>query len=173
MIFVKSTPYGLDAQLKRLQTYLDTHLPWAGDLEIYGKIDATLREKAVIPEVYVSGIEYREMFINDKVTATVGFIVKERDFENNKPFAKVDAVFTVNLKKAYGSNLREDELCLIDAKEALKKSLLVIKIGKIKTGIDDVFNGFDKERLKHRDMHPWFVFSFEIELFYNETKNCN
>ena len=172
MIFAKTAPYGLDAQLKRLQTYLNAHLPWVGDLEVYGKIEPTLKDKAVIPEVYVSGVEYREMFVNDKVTATVGFIVKERDFENNKPFAKVDAVFTVNLKKAYATNLREDELCLIDAKEALKKSMLVGSIGKIKTGIVDVFNGFDKERIKHRDMQPWFVFSFEIEIMYNETKNC-
>lgn len=172
MIFAKSTPYGLDKQLKLIQTSLNANLPWAGDLEIYGKIDEAISDKAVIPVVYVSGNEYKEIFLNDKITATIGFIVKNREFENFRPFAKVDVVFTVNLKKAYSTTNREDELCLIDAKECFKKSMLFKSIGTIKTGIDSVFNGFDKERIKHRDLNPWFVFSFETEITYNETKNC-
>ena len=172
MIFAKTTPYGLDAQLKRVQNYLNSNLPWAGTLAIYGKIQPTLRDKEVIPEVYISGKEYRDMFIDDKYSAEVGFIVKDRTFENFKPVAKVDVVFTVDLSKIYATALREDELCLIDAKEALKKSMLINSITKIKTGIDEVFNGFDKDRIKHRDMQPWFVFSFETEISYNETKNC-
>ena len=173
MIFVKTNPYGIDDKLKRIQSYLDDNLSWNGTLEIYGKVEKTLREKSVIPEAYKSGNEYKEIFFNDKVSCTIGFLVKDRMITNNRLSANVDIIFTVNLKKIYSTTIREDELCLIDAKQAIKKSLLVDSINKIKVGIDEVFNGFDKDRINSRDMNPWFVFSFETEISYNENKTCN
>jgi hypothetical protein len=173
MIFAKATPYGIDAQLKRVQSYLDANLPWVGTKAIYGKVEAIESNKSVIPAFYNSNGEYLDIFIDDKYTAEIGFIVKDRIFENFKPVAKVDIIFTVNLNKVYNTTVRQDELALIDAKETLKKSMLINSFTKIKIGIDEVFNGYDKERIKHRDMQPWFVFSFETEISYNETKNCN
>lgn len=174
MIFAKANPYGIDKKLKAIQTSLNSSLVdhWAGTIEIYGKIDATKRDDKIIPEVYVSGLEYKELFVNDSVTATIGFIVKDRTVIKNLITSKVDVVFTVNLKKAYGNNLREDEKAMIHAKKCLEKSMLCGAITKINTGIDDVFKGFDRERVKHRDMQPWLVFSLETEITYDETINC-
>ena len=174
MIFAKTTPYGIDKKLKAIQTSLNTSLAklWLGTIEVYGKIEPTKRNDKVIPEVYVSGIEYRELFVNDSVTATIGFIVKDRTVTKNTITAKVDVVFTVDLKKAYGVALREDEKAIIQAKKAVEKTMLCGAITKINVGIDDVFKGFDRERIKYRDMQPWLVFSFETEITYDETINC-
>ena len=174
MIFAKTTPYGIDKKLKAVQTSLNSQLSklWLGTIEVYGKIEPTKRNDKIIPEVYVSGTEYREIFVNDRVTATIGFIVKDRAVANNLVTAKIDIVFTVDLKKAYGVSLREDEKAIIQAKKAVEKSMLCGAITKINTGIDDVFKGFDRERVKHRDMQPWLVFSLETEITYDETINC-
>ena len=174
MIYAKTTVYGLDAQIKLIQTALDKLLPWSGTVEIYGKIQKTLRDEKVIPEVYISGSDYKELFVNDKVSATIGFIVKDRVYlDIYKPNSKVDVVFTVNLEKIHANSTREDERCLIEAKNALKKTMLFNSISAIKTGIDEVFTGFDRDRIKHRDMQPWFVFSLETEITYSEIINCN
>ena len=65
-----------------------------------------------------------------------------------------------------GRLIRQNGLRLIHLNTATHQ------ITKINTGIDDVFKGFNRDGIKHRDMQPWLVFSFETEVTYDETINC-
>jgi hypothetical protein len=167
MIYAKTTTYGLESQIKRLQNWLNDKLTWLGTIEIYGKIQKTNRDGRIIPEVYVSGNEYKNILINDNVSASVGFLINSKTIENSQKKANVDIVFTVNLVKIHENNYRDDEKSLIEAEKIINSSGITLVNGDIKEGIEQVFAGFDIENLKHRDMQPWYVFSLNCEINYN------
>jgi len=178
MIFAKTTPYGLESSVKNLQEHLDAYLPnyWAGTLHIYGLVfKNTNTDNEIIPEAYVgtgiSKTEYRQVFNDDKVAGTIGFILQDRELEPLKK-ASLDVVFTLRLDKIYPlSTTREHEVALIHAERALNEYGIEL-IKDVKEGIRDVFSGFNTDRIIYNDMHPYSVFSFNIDLSYIDNYNC-
>jgi hypothetical protein len=169
MIFAKTIPYGLDKSIKDLQSYMDNNLTaWSGTRHIYGLLQKTERNGKTYPEAYISGSTYKEVFIDDRIACSIGFIDNERE-TNPYWMANVDCIFTVKLTDIYPlATTRENELALIYAENVLKPFVREDTI-KIKTGINDVFRGFDTDKIKHRDMHPWFVFSFNFDIIYDNN----
>lgn len=167
MIFAKTITYGLDTQVKRMQEYMDVNLGWT-NVNIYGLIQKTTKNNKIVPEAYISEKDYKEVFLNDKVYGSVGFIETNREIFPVKK-STIDVVFTVLLSKIYpSSTTRENELCMLQAERCLEYSGLIYNVTGLKQGIDDVFSGFNTDNIKHLDMHPWMVFSFEIELQYTD-----
>lgn len=171
-VFAKSTAYGLESKIKDAQSVLNTYLSskWSGTLHIYGLIDRNLKNGVFIPEAY-DDKEYKQIFVNDKVSGTIGFYVTNRDYSDFMPSASVDAIFTVNIKDIHGNDLRNKDLAQIQARDALLKTGAFTIIGDIKEGIEEVFADFDQEQIKYRDMHPFYIFSFECELTYSSKNN--
>lgn len=177
MIFAKTTAYGLDNTIKILQGYLDVRLAslWSGTINIYGLIQKTKKDNRNVAEAYLgTGIknkEYGEIFLNDKVAATIGFYEKSRDVSVIKR-ANIDCIFTVRLDLLYpSSTTRENELCLLQAQNILKIYALMGTM-KLNIGIEEVFTGFDTSQIKYLDMHPWFVFSYNFDIQYEDNSKC-
>jgi hypothetical protein len=183
-VFAKNTTYGLETRVKEFQDYLNVELPqyWAKESDgtqhpeeiyIYGLVRKLLRDDSVYPEVYkgtgVKQKEYKELFIDDKVAASVGFLVLDRNpFQNHQ--ANVDIIFTLRIDKIYpDSTTRDIEKALLEAEKVVERSTWVSNVLDIKEGIEDVFSDFETEPIKHRDMHPWYVFSLNVDLFYPDN----
>lgn len=167
MIIAPATTYGIDTKIKMIQSYLNSSLSWDTPY-IYGRIHKTIKKvndsDVSIPEVYISDKEYRPVFINDTQNAQIGFLVTDRDIYS----ASIDVIFTGDLVKIYGaSSLRLDEKAIIEAKRCLDSSGFV-EVEGVKIGISEVFTAFDQSRIKHRDMHPFFVFSYTCRVPYTE-----
>ena len=173
-VFAKDTTYGLESIIKDCQTFLNTKLSslWSGTIEVYGLLEKKLKNDIIVPEAWkgtaIGNKEYSEVFINDKVAATIGFVTTSRSLIPYKS-ATVDIIFTILLNKIYpNSTTRDKEKALLEAEKALEKFGGINEIIEVKEGVNDVFSGFDTDRIKYRDFHPWYVFSFSAELLYND-----
>lgn len=172
-VFAKDTTYGLESKVKELQTFLNSRLAnyWSGTLEVYGLLKPKIRDGKIIPEVYKgTGIgekEYTEVFINDKVAGSIGFIIQDRELESYR-IANIDVVFTLMINKIYPtSTTRDIEKVYLEAESTIEKFGAIDKVLDMKEGISQVFSAFDFETIKHNDMHPWCVFSLNIDLPYS------
>jgi hypothetical protein len=173
MIYLKTNSTGLDRKIELIQRYFDEHLTkdWGAAIEIYGKIYPTIRNGVTVPEVYVGNKEYKSIFINDAVTATIGFEVISREIVYKKAFSEINIICSVNIGKLY-PNSREDERALFTFNKHLERCGYVRKEAKpVKEGIKNVFPKYNTDNLIHRDMHPWYVFSIgcTVEYYDNGT----
>lgn len=170
-VFAKDTVYGLESSVKDFQEYIDDNLTWSGTNEVYGLLYPTMRGDNRVLEAYIGTgtkkTEYRQVLVNDKVTSTIGFLeVADRALIDNW-VTEIDVIVSVRLDRAFGSNDRNDELAMLQFSKIIKDFYGVGQIKYIKRGIDSVFSGFYTDDIKHRDMHPWLVFSMGIDLQYD------
>lgn len=170
MIYAKANIYGVDKKINIIQRYLDAKVYdiWGRNVHIYGRVQDTVKDGRHIPEVF-DGVDYINPFINDNQAATIAFIEKTKSINTGKFTSQVDVVFTVLLPDIHNNTLREDEKAIMQAYTILKKSGYALSINGIKQGINDVFSGYDTSMIIYRDMQPWLVFSFEIEIDYTEN----
>ena len=176
MIFAKTTTFGLDTSIKELQTYLNDNLTdfWSGTINVYGRIYKNTKDGNIIPEAYIgTGAnykEYKQIFINDKEAATIGFNVISKDILPYKK-ANIDVVFALNLKYIFPSaTTREDELAKIHAERVLNN--FGVKILSIKEGIRNVLSEFNIDGIIYNDMHPFLVFAYNIDLNFEDDLDC-
>lgn len=168
-LYYKATTHGLDKIIKSIQVSLQSKLKWVGDVDIYGKLQKTERNNNLMYEYWISNNDYKEVFIDDKRAGIIGFVVNNpRRINGYWIECDCDCIATVDIKKIYNNTSRYDEKAIQDLKTALEKSNYVLSINSIKEGIRDVFNEISIERIKHRDMQPYFVFSVNFTIKYNE-----
>lgn len=177
MIFVKDETYGLETTIKHLQQYIDANITWLGDNYIYGLIYKNSSDKGIIPEAYIGdGITkkvYAKVFCQDNITSTIGFLESgDRNLSGGRN-VNVDAIVTIRLDKAFDSNIRNDELAMLQFERLLKGFYGINEVLTSKQGIENVFSGFYYDNMLYRDMHPWLTFSMQINLLYNDDLKCN
>jgi hypothetical protein len=175
MIYAKSVTYGLDSKIKKMQTALQDYLPWFNedgvsdtDIAIYGKLYRNPDpENRMIPEAYKSDTEYSQVFVDDKIGATIGFLpIPNRSISDNKYLQNIDIICTINLTKIYGANERYDELALQQFINALNQDNSIHELIEVKEGITNVFGEFYNENIKFNNMQPWYVFSVTAAIEY-------
>lgn len=178
-VFAKDTVYGLETTIKDLQGHINNKiaynatynpLGWQGTVNVYGICYPTYRNGNKILESYkgtgIKSTEYGEIFINDKVTASIGFVeVGDRRMEDVMN-VDVDIITTMRLDIAYNSDLRNDELAMLQFGNVLKSFYGIYNIIGLKIGVDDVFAGYYFDNIIHNDIHPWLVFSMRVNLKY-------
>ena len=176
MIFTKTTTYGLESKIARIQAYLNINLPWFNnvndeDIEIYNKIQPTKRireeREVIIPEVFAGGKDYKNPFINDRVSGTIGFLVTDRNVDLQVRTATLRVIFTVCLTDIHANDLREEERALLEAERVLRNSGLVNVTDAIEY-IPDVFAGSSQVEIRYRDMQPWYVFAIVCNTTYSD-----
>ena len=171
MVIAAAHRYGIDVHVKRIQDYLDSKLTpiWGNDVNIYGRLHDVDVETGKVLAVYDVKNDYKQVFINDKVNATIGFRIDSRSVNSNRHLATIDVIFSVNVKEAYGENDFNDEKALMHAYKFIDNSGLVRQITGIKQGIDNVLAGYFNDGIKHGDMSPraMFAITCDIEYFLN------
>jgi len=171
MIHLKSDAVGFDKSINRMINKLNKHVnTYLGyDFEIYHKIYRNKLEVdgnlITIPEALLSNGDYREIFINDKYNGIVGFLPAEtREVNGSNAEVEVDVIFSVKMDTIFDTGQREDEKMLLSCKNAVDH--FGFEVTEIKTGLENVYSGFDTSRINFRDMNPWFNFSFTILVIY-------
>lgn len=182
MVVLKNNPVGIDAALQPLQEALHEHLLslWqlpGADYRCYGRAYRNQKAEGYIPEVYVGGNEYREVYVDDSV-AVISFFGYERGKFLKQNEADVSLIFAANLNSLKPAILhRADEEVrndvfnfLVDAVGNLNTPIATI------TGIANVYaeyTGYRSiESIKLRDMHPFHCFRFNFILRYGNYLDC-
>ena len=175
MIHEPEILYGIDMPINDIQKILENIILKKGkgilgekwdECNIYGRIYKNLRNGIYIPEIYISNGEYREIFIDDREHAEIGFYVKNDTVNYNHITSDIDVIVTVNyekMKKYYNI----EYLKTIMLKWLYETRML--EIGRIKNGVDEVFAEFDRDRYKYRDIYPFGIISIETQLTYSTS----
>lgn len=168
-VFAKSPAYGLEVSISKLQNVIETNLGWLGTNNIYGLIFKNAKKDDIVPEAWISNNEYKQVFINDKSTSQVGFLPIDRNVLAKT--ATVQVIVTIDLQKAYGASIRDNERVYLDFQNIIERRNLVIE-DSFKQGIQDVFSGFRTDNIKYLDMQPFDCFSFDIQMSYPNNPPC-
>lgn len=174
-----TNPHNIDAKIQELQTWLYEGLvnEW-GLLEVnpedvkldgYGRIYKNERNGKVIPEVYdTSKKGYVETLYNNR---SCFFFIDD----DNHPCDDQDHEFTTNVKIVFMLKLDDLKTATERVDADVKRDITVLLAekdyhfrmdGYIK-GIDEVFRGFDTDKIKHNDMQPLHVCAFETSWSYS------
>lgn len=166
MIYKSEILTGIDVNINRLQTKLNSNLSWGANIHIFGRIRENKRNNNTIFEAYISNGEYTEIFIDDKKTSVIGFLVdKKRDLPSNE--MTVTIIVSVYLPNAYNDSLQHDEHAIMDVVRILRNSGL-INVSEINTDFYQIFSVFDIKRIEYRNMYPFVNFAITGKMRFVE-----
>jgi len=172
--YIVQNPIGVDKAIQDIQDFIFENLDW-NDCSIYGRIFKLESDKGISPRAFVSGKDYKDIFTNDRQTASIYFNVddKQTTKEGLLFTAKVQIVFMVNLKKINSNSVdRADTEIQTQAIKTVNKIRDFNFNGSIDTGLKNVFKNFDVSRIPKVDMQPYHVFSLSGEIQYNLNDGC-
>ena len=170
MIIAKAKNVGIDAAILIAQRQLDT-LKYQG-LKIYGRVYRNhLKGEDYVAEVFSQNLEYREIFVDDSEAGIFGFHILDDEIELGVGRANVLVIFTGNLLKLDPARSdRYDEELKIETVKLLDE--IGLQPSVVRNGVDEVFDEFEKERLRFRDMQPFIVFAIETQIQYTIDNLC-
>jgi hypothetical protein len=169
-IHSKVSPTGIDKKLLLFQTALNG-LSWT-NTEVYGRLYVVDRDENKTAETYVSGGDYKEVFVDDTKAAVFGFFVGDTITTSSVAITvPVKLVCSCNLTTLYGSTERKDEEAMLLVLKTVSSLLPSSEEKVISKKMADVFSEVTVERFKFRDMQPWFNFSISFNLSYSNN-NC-
>lgn len=173
-IHSKVNPVGIDKRLLQFQTALNG-LSWT-NTEVYGRLyitEKTINKDVIkIAESYSLSGEYVEVFIDDTKNAVFGFIVGDSlNADSIRITVPVKLICSCNIDAIYGSTERKDEEAMLTVLKVISSLIPNSDERDIKKKMSDVFSEISVEKLRFRDMQPWFNFSIGFNLSYTNT-NC-
>lgn len=128
----------------------------------YGRVFRTYRDDKMIPEVWISGNDYRDVLLNDAIPALSFFDVVERTGLDG---AIVDIYFAVNVSTLHSSATeRTTEDCLKDAVTWIQRGGIFTAVG-----ISEGYESWKQWGMvkKEDDMHPFFLFKIRCNVKYS------
>lgn len=183
MLNIKPTISDIDVSIQAMQKDLFYILcdKWgitAKDYESYGRCYRNQSKGSdYIPEVYTQSGNYKEVLGSDKIKFQSFFGVGQNVRVNNykSVTADVHLICMANLEKIKcdeGDKVRKDVEVRNDVYDVLKMGLYGFEVegGAIITGIENVFAeyaGSRRDSMKHRDMHPYHYFRFNMTCTYD------
>lgn len=188
---IKTNPVGVDWYIQQLQVKMYNDLVDANHLnltdatkyEAYGRCYRNKRDTGYVAEVFNSSKEYKDVYWNDSLTAIsffgIGNIIKKNlRSETTVHFVMFADLVKLALKDSSNSTIahRADEELRQMVTGIIGKHLLGFTFVSVELGIENVLReypgSFRDERLKHVDMHPVHCFRLNLNLSYDENKNC-
>lgn len=171
----KIKPVGIDRIIDSIQKTLFNKLGWdtgtvyESNPRAYktpGKLNG---REGLIPEVFVSDKEYKEVYFDDTIDASSFFLVADSRTGDKNYSIVVSIIFQIKLDKIF-SNIthRADEEAHRQVLDVLEKTTLV-KINSLQTGIANVYSGLLVDQSKLDDMQPFHVFKVDMDVNY---ENC-
>lgn len=155
MIIAIDNRYALDAKLYKIQQYLDAKL--TDDVIIYGQLHENDRQQGKILEW---SYEEKEVFVDDRECMVIGFrVLSKTPGSGFLGTASIDCIVTT---KTDNRELTEQTIY-----KHLIKCGYLNDITGMKIGIDQVFTGLFNDNIRYRDIYPFHVFAFTVNVNYN------
>lgn len=180
MLYTKISPVGIDISIQKLQIYLHEQLllKWGITTDKYNCFGRCYRnqvkDEGYVAEVYTGGREYKEVYVDDRVSATSFFGIGETQDFNKVNKTEVHLIFWVNLEQVKPLLHRGDEEVRKDVQKLIDvgPGVFGFQLQGIRLGIENVLREYsgsvDAANVrKFRDMHPFHIFRFDFDLLYN------
>lgn len=171
---------GVDIPISQLRDDFAELWPDVSDQIYYSRAFTNERivdgDKQIIPEVFETTKEYKEVLFNDRWNVSVFFTVdSERNNLKDQPETVISAIFAVNLNAIYpGVNYRQEENVHADVMQIFEVSNTAYAIDSIDLTVGlNAYDPFYKENVKQYNMHPWHTFRFDFAMRYSYDCNDN
>ncbi len=172
---LKSNPVGVDKLIDTWQKLLFNGLTndrgWA-NYESYHRAYKDIKDDSINPMAFTIKNDYKPVPMDDRFTVTSFFLVSNiSGNENGMETATISVIFQADLKKLYPTapdTSRFDEELINDIKAVSRILDGRFTIGEIARGIEDVYSGFDTEKIKEglKDRQPYNVVRFDMDVKY-------
>jgi len=171
--------FGIDKTIQAVQSSLYEYLAsiWQGSVYGYGRAYKNVGAQGTVkPELYVGGGDYKDVFLDDRKSASFFFLQGDSDNTSDDLLftSDVKVIVMVNLDKIYEKKgERNDARAESDVIKALREfEMGRYTINRTQRGLRNVFSGMDIESIKFSDIHPYYCFSVDLDLEYYTTDNC-
>jgi len=181
MNYLKDSVTGIDRPIQALQTFLYSQVKALWNLSdtsfnMFGRAYRNQTEDGYVPEFFTGGLDYNDLFFDDKVSATAFFGVAEKQtYASGSATADVFLIFMVNLDKIKTTGKRLDEEARNDIEILCSQQRNSFTMVGFDTGLDSVFKEYTgwkkKDGIKYRDQHPYHCFRINFKLLYNIKKS--
>ena len=170
----KISPTGVDKLVDKLQVIIFdglTNRGWTG-YESYHRAYKNDKTDNVTPERFEKDNNYKGVLMNDDFTVTSFFLVPSpRPVEGGLVQCTISIIFQANLKKLYPTSpntQRFDEEFINDVSVVVHNLGGQFEFADIFTEIDDVYEGFDTDKIKARgdNMEKFGVIRVDLEANY-------
>ena|SRR5690606_2617420 len=160
---------GLDYEVEKIKIHLEQNLKF-DDVIFYGRVyknPAKNDNGKLIPEVYTSAKEYKEVLTNDLKNGVSFFFDsgKHTSASSIEMETELTVVFILNLSKLKGDLVRKDSDVQLQVLTELMK-LKQFESIELTTGLQ-ALKDFDTSKIKLSDMQPWHIFSIKGQIKYN------
>lgn len=169
---------GIDCEIKAMQTSIYDALNADFDnVAGFGRVYRVPTENKPIACVFDNGTtnDYKEIYLDDRNDVQFCFIDEERHKTSDGVvyIAPVKVVFWFNLS-ILGEGFRADAeahrlVSVILDQEVYSE----FQITGIEKGVENVFRGFETSKIIKADLHPYHLFSFNIDLSYYLNRKCS
>jgi hypothetical protein len=174
-IIRKINPVGVDDPIDKLQVALFNGLTWSGSVSGYESYHRGYKNESNdgrLPEVFTSNNDYKEVFMDNKFSATSFFLVDDRETVGQKVKSEVNIIFQLNLKELYRNiTHRADEEARKDVYDVLYSRPDIGKITSIVKGIRNVYEDLRITQVNFDDMQPLHVFKLTMDVHHTMI-NC-
>lgn len=176
MVVRKTDPVGIDLIIDMIQTKIDeitfkAGSTWNNYHRAYKNPVKTRDRNGLVPELFVNGIDYRDVLMDDTIDLTTFFIVSDRRPVNNGIITtEISLIIQASkLDNLIDSPHRADEEINSMFIGKLNKSISKIKLTGIEHGIDNVYREFVRTKIKLNDMNQRHVARFNMEVTYVDS----
>lgn len=177
MVIRKSNPVDIDLVIDKIQSKLDTITfksgsTWNNYHRAYK--NPTKTRNGLVPEMFVNGIDYSEVLMDDTVDLTTFFIVSDsRPFEDGLISTEIALIVQASkLDNLIDSPHRPDEEMNARFINKLTNLHSNVKLTSVEHGIDNVYREFVRTKIKLDDMNQRYVARFNMSVRY-QSSCCN
>lgn len=175
MKVAKSNPKLIDKVIDYIQDELEFKLGfdnWENNHRAYKTPIAN--ERFFKAEIFTENGEYKECFLDDRLSATSFFIASDdTEIRNGVLIQNCSFIFQCRLSDLYSVDHRADEelrMDLFNVFNNLDDSLVIFE--GFQTGVESVYNEFDRTGLKYHDFGDFHVIRVNFKVRISGACNC-
>lgn len=178
MVHLKEKTSGIDCEIQEMQQdFYDalTKQFHFSKVEAYGRLYRNEKAEGVYPEWWDKNKQdYEPVYLDDTKNVRISFIDGQSHSTEDGIFyqAPVKIVFWFNLNAIDQGAYPDAEAQRIVSFILNKKIKTDFEYDRLQKGLRGVYSGFNVNGIKFDDREPFHVFSLNINLTYQLTKNC-
>jgi len=164
----KISPVGIDTLIDSIQEEFYNSISWtasSGEYESYHRAYKNQDDIGKLPEVFIGGSDYKEVFMDDNFSASSFFMVDDRRTINNGlADSTFHIVFQVLLDELYPAvKHRADEEAHQEAIQILEGMAYGFEVTDLEVGIENVYRSLAFSDKHCDDLQPYHVFKISME----------
>lgn len=178
MLYTKTEAIGIDVPIQKVQRLLYDKLSllWGVNISAYGRAYLLKRKDNVLPEVFVSGKDYKDVLSLDDNRFFFVQSESAKKINSTRYETDIDIYFILNLKEVKSDiSHRADEEVHNDVNYILNQTEL--DIDSIEVGLDNVIKDFkinNRDNFNFSDFEPYHIFKVKCSVKYDlSKKECN